>query len=169
MPDTGELRLFRAFDPPWASEPLSGAGASANGGRWNPIGHPCLYLAFDAAAAYAEATQHLGDEPTLIAQIIVNGGRFADLSDAEFVTREKINPQAASTPWRADLDAGRTPATHALAHHLQTSDFDGLIYPSQIHKTGKCLALWRWNATGGPRVRVIDSFGRLPKNKKSWR
>lgn len=36
--------LFRALAPQWASRPTSGAGAAANGGRFNHEGIEALYF-----------------------------------------------------------------------------------------------------------------------------
>ena len=36
--------LFRAHNPLWSFQPLSGAGAARAGGRFNRIGTPALYL-----------------------------------------------------------------------------------------------------------------------------
>ncbi|MFV0302812.1 MAG: RES family NAD+ phosphorylase [Paracoccus sp. (in: a-proteobacteria)] len=41
---------FRAHNPRWSFEPLSGEGARRHGGRFNPPGVPALYL----STTYAE-------------------------------------------------------------------------------------------------------------------
>jgi RES domain-containing protein len=33
---------------------------------------------------------------------------------------------------------------------------------------GTCVALWRWNAAGAPRLDVVDPDRRLPKTPASW-
>src|SRR3546814_19841015 len=49
--------LFRAHTPQWASDPLSGAGAAAKGGRFNREGVEALYLSLDEVAALREYQQ----------------------------------------------------------------------------------------------------------------
>ena len=47
--------LYRALNPVYARQPLSGRGARLYGGRFNPKGVPALYTAFDPATALREA------------------------------------------------------------------------------------------------------------------
>src|SRR3546814_6317717 len=49
--------LFRAHTPQWASDPLSGAGAAAKGGRFNREGVEALYLSLDEVTALREYQQ----------------------------------------------------------------------------------------------------------------
>ena len=67
MPD-GAARhtLWRAFVPRWAHLPLSGEGAARFGGRWNPVGAPTIYAAFELSTAWAEYNQSFVQHPALI-------------------------------------------------------------------------------------------------------
>lgn len=49
--------LFRALAPQWASRPTSGAGAAANGGRFNREGIEALYFSLDEVTALREYQQ----------------------------------------------------------------------------------------------------------------
>src|SRR3546814_4427365 len=49
--------LFCAHTPQWASDPLSGAGAAAKGGRFNREGVEALYLSLDEVTALREYQQ----------------------------------------------------------------------------------------------------------------
>jgi RES domain-containing protein len=66
------------------------------------------------------------------------------------------------------LDDGKVPQTHHLRQRLITEGFDGVVYPSFMSPGGTCVALWRWNAKGAPRLDVVDPDGRLPKTPASW-
>jgi RES domain-containing protein len=48
---------YRAHDPRWSFNPLSGEGAALNGGRFNPKGTPALYLSLDPMTAIKKAAQ----------------------------------------------------------------------------------------------------------------
>jgi RES domain-containing protein len=52
--------LFRMLAPKWAFQPLSGAGAAKQGGRFNRPGQHALYLSFSPQTAMAEYKQLLG-------------------------------------------------------------------------------------------------------------
>ena len=48
--------FYRGHDPQWAFSPLSGGGAKAKGGRFNPIGVPALYLGATTDTVIVEMT-----------------------------------------------------------------------------------------------------------------
>ena len=171
MPDTGrfaEIILWRAYVPRWAHDPLSGDGAARFGGRWNPIGQRCFYAARELSTAWAEYNQGFVQHPALIAQLALANARLADLTNAERMARFGVDAGIHATQWRADLDAARTPATHGLALELKADGYDGIIYPSFMSRGGSCVALWRWNGDGEPRLTVVDPDGRLPKGQAAW-
>ena len=53
----GTVTAYRFYMPKWATQPTSGAGAAAEGGRANRKGLPALYLALEAETAIAEYQQ----------------------------------------------------------------------------------------------------------------
>ena len=58
--------LFRAPDPIFAREPLSGCGAQLYGGRFNPKGVPALYTSLTIMTALREAHQAGNLQPTTL-------------------------------------------------------------------------------------------------------
>ncbi|MEO3386114.1 RES domain-containing protein [Mesorhizobium sp. CAU 1741] len=168
MPEGAQLTLWRAFVPRWAYLPLSGEGAARFGGRWNAVGEPTIYAARELSTAWAEYNQGFVQHPALIAQLELSGARLADLTDAVLLETLDIDRSIHRCEWRADLDEGRVPATHALRHRLVGLGFDGLIYPSFMSPGGSCVALCRWNERAGPQLKVIDPDNRLPKTPASW-
>ena len=165
---TDRLLLWRAFVPRWAHDPLSGAGAARFGGRWNRVGQPCLYAARELSTAWAEYNQGFVQHPATIVRLILDGARLADLTRPDVLARFGMSRAVHETEWRAELDAGRVPATHRAADRLGGEGFDGVIYPSFMSPGGTCVALWRWNENAGPRLAVTDPEGRLPKGPASW-
>lgn len=59
-------KLYRALNPVYAREPMSGRGAELYGGRFNPKGVPALYASTSVLTALREANQ-VGDlQPTIL-------------------------------------------------------------------------------------------------------
>lgn len=160
--------LWRAFVPRWAHSPLSGEGAARFGGRWNPVGARTIYAARELSTAWAEYNQGFVQHPALIAQLELLEARLADLTDEETLAALNIGPDIHRCQWRDTMDGGLTPETHALRKRLLADGFDGVIYPSVMSPGGTCVALWRWNEPGAPKLNVIDPDHRLPKTTASW-
>jgi RES domain-containing protein len=167
-PEGSALHLWRAFVPRWAHTPLSGEGASRFGGRWNPVGAPTIYAARELSTAWAEYNQGFVQHPALIAQLELKNARLADLTDPQVLDDLGAPAGIHSSEWRDSLDKGEVPATHILRDALLAQAFDGVVYPSFMSPGGTCVALWRWNVTGGPTLDVVDPEGRLPKSSASW-
>ena len=51
--------LYRMLTPRWSFQPVSGAGAARQGGRFNRPGEHALYLSFSTRTAVAEYQQFL--------------------------------------------------------------------------------------------------------------
>lgn len=172
MPETRDrpvvIKLWRAFVPRWAQLPLSGAGAARFGGRWNAVGQPAIYAAREISTAWTEYNQGFVQHPALLVQFELEGASLVDLTDGDTLARHGLTADIHQCEWRALLAQGRGVATHDVAAQLLASGHDGVIYPSFISPGGTCVALWRWNEAGAPRLRIIDPEGRLPKSPASW-
>jgi RES domain-containing protein len=168
MPDGRTLTLWRAFVPRWAYLPLSGEGAARFGGRWNPVGAPTVYAARELSTAWAEYNQGFVQHPALIAQLRLDGARLANLTDPDELAAHGIDPAIHGCEWRDAMDDGKVPETHRLRERLLAEGIDGAIYPSFMSPGGTCVALWRWNAPGAPRLGVVDPGHRLPRTPASW-
>ncbi|WP_295811211.1 RES domain-containing protein [uncultured Nitratireductor sp.] len=169
MPETLHTEiLWRAYVPRWAHAPLSGAGASRFGGRWNPLGAETIYAARELSTAWAEYNQGFVQHPALIAQLTLTDARLVDLADERVMHAHGVSPDIHECEWRAEMDAGRVPETHRLRETLMGQGFHGIIFPSYMSPGGSCVALWRWNGEGMPELSVTDPEHRLPKDPASW-
>ena len=61
--------LYRALNPIYAREPLSGRGAELYGGRFNPKGVPALYSSLTVMTALREANQAGSLQPAMIQRL----------------------------------------------------------------------------------------------------
>ncbi len=154
---------YRAHDPRWTWTPLSGEGAAAKGGRFNPVGVPALYLALTVEGMFLEMGHGFGHrfDPLTICSYAV------DVDDVVDMRGEAI----ASCAWRYEMAMGREPASWALAKRLIADGAAGILVPSFANGARADMAnlvLWRWGAALPHRVVVHDQSGRLPKNPASW-
>lgn len=169
MPDpTTRHTLWRAFVPRWAHLPLSGEGAGRFGGRWNPVGAPTIYAAFELSTAWAEYNQSFVQHPALIAQLELVGAQLVDLTDSAALASRGAAPDIHQCEWRDMVDRGIVPPAYVLRDRLLADGCDGVVYPSHMSPGGRCLALWRWNAPDAPQLIAVDPEHRLPKTPASW-
>jgi RES domain-containing protein len=165
--DQSNFTLWRAFVPRWAYLPLSGEGAARFGGRWNPVGAPTIHAARELSTAWAEYNQGFVQHPALVVQLELTGARLADLTKSEMLEQLGVHADIHRCEWRTALDEGKTPETHLLRERL-LGENHGVIYPSFMSPGGTCVALWRWNESGAPRLQAIDPDHRLPRTPASW-
>ena len=156
---------YRAHKPRRSWLPLSGEGARRNGGRFNRIGVPALYLSLSPLTAIREAF------PT---------GRFQPITlcayeiDAQPIF-DAVNPQArkayavtdrdlGARGWRRGMLGDVIPASQALADRLVAAGFVGMrvrSFAASAEPDDLNLVFWRWSDRGSSRVVVIDDEGRL--------
>jgi RES domain-containing protein len=165
---------YRAHNPRWAYAPTSGEGAARQGGRFNPRGTPALYTALDPKTAWMEAQQGMPfkAQPLTLVAYRVDCERVVDLTDPVALSAIEITLKTLGCPWEDLASRGLTPPTWGLAKTLIRAGLQGALVPSFAPGTGQSdrnLVLWRWSDAAPCRIRVIDDFGRLPKDDASWR
>lgn len=168
VPPRHAFELFRAYVPRWAHAPLSGAGASLFGGRWNPVGAPTIYAALELSTAWSEYNQGLTQHPALLALLRLSNAAIADLTDEAVLERFGVSHDIHEEEWRALVDRGEEPTAYAVRRAILAAGYDGVIYPSFMSRGGRCMALWAWNETGPAKLEVIDPERRLPLSPASW-
>ncbi len=160
-------KLYRALNPVYAREPLSGRGAALYGGRFNPKGTPALYLATSLRTAIREANQ-VGDlQPTTIVAYHADIEKICDGRDPAALTPFGMTPAGLADPsWRDQMRSGGKAATQIFAEALMAEGYHGLLVRSFARGAGEAdlnLVLWRWGDAAPARITLIDDDGRLSK------
>ncbi|HDR27624.1 RES family NAD+ phosphorylase [Rhodovulum sp.] len=157
--------LYRALNPVYAREPLSGEGARRYGGRFNPKGMPALYTSQSVMTAIREANQIGTLQPTTLAAYEADVGPIFDTTDPAALGEEGITAeQLAADDWRLKMLADGKAPTQALAERLKAAGYAGMQVRSFAKgATGHDLnlVLWVWGAQSPTRLRLVDDEGRL--------
>ena len=156
--------LYRALNPYWAREPLSGEGAARHGGRFNPRGTPALYTALTIPGVLTEAHQAGRFQPLTLIALEARLERVFDARDAAALAGQGMSVEGLADPgWRDAMAAGEAP-TQAFARRLITAGHTGLLVRSfarGARADDLNLVLWRWGEAPPAEVRVVDDEGRL--------
>ena len=152
--------LYRALNPVYAREPLSGRGAELYGGRFNAKGVAALYTALDPAGALRESNQAGSLQPTILVSY------QADL-DPIFDSRSVQSGDVGGLPcrsWLAGKDAWRAAGSYAgLLHQAYHRWFVGMLVRSFAKGATADdfnIVLWRWIGAGCG-LAVVDNENRL--------
>ena len=164
--------FYRGHDPQWAFLPLSGDGAKAKGGRFNPIGVPALYLGATINTVIVEMTHGFAHrlQPLTMVSYDVDVDDVIDLRNAASRRTARVKLADMRCPWELDLTYGRVPASWRIANQLRKTSA-GILVPSFANGARKDmhnLVLWTWGPALPHRVTVHDPRGRLPKDQQSW-
>ncbi|WP_284325410.1 RES family NAD+ phosphorylase [Cypionkella aquatica] len=153
--------LYRALNPIWARDPLSGEGAKRHGGRFNAKGRAALYTAMSVMGAVAEANQ-IGRpfEPVTLVSYTADLTDIFDATNlAHLAARGIALADLAADDWRLQMHSRGTSRAQDIAESLIAAGYHGLIVPSYAKGTApdaRNLVLWHW-----PNLTLIDSELRL--------
>jgi RES domain-containing protein len=164
---------YRAHDPRWSFQPLSGEGAAIHGGRFNPQGVPTLYLSLRIETAIKEANQGLAFkiEPCVLCAYAVDCTDIVDLRTEAACAARQIRFPDLSCGWFAYLANHQEPPSWQIARRLIGSGQAGILVPSfapDPSPSDQNLVLWTWSERRPHRVRLYDPRRRLPRNQRSW-
>jgi len=164
---------YRAHNPEWAWDPMSGEGAALHGGRFNPVGQAALYMSLDPTTAIVEASP-LGRpfQPLTLCSYQVTCDKIFDTTDPRELETEGLDIADADCPdWQFQMLGGLVPSSHRLALRLIELNYSGILIKSfAVGAASKAynLILWKWNEDETSSVDVIDENQRLPKDRSSW-
>lgn len=159
-----EGELYRAVNPVYARDPLSGYGAQNYGGRFNPKGTPALYLALEPMTALREANQVGSLQPTVLVAYRADLYPIFDTRDVSELIAQGISSEALADPrWRSAMLDGDPVPTQRFAVRLIARGFAGLLVRSfargaKADETN--IVLWRWKGPNS-KLSVIDDQDRL--------
>jgi RES domain-containing protein len=156
--------LYRALNPVYAREPLSGRGAALHGGRFNAKGVPALYTALDPATALREANQVGTLQPTVLVSYRADIGPIFDTRDMDALDRYDLSPQHLADPgWRTRMLDSHPVPTQDFAHRLCADGFTGVLtrsFAQGASENNLNIVLWRWTGKGCV-LDVVDDENRL--------
>ncbi|MCW2316953.1 RES domain-containing protein [Rhodoblastus acidophilus] len=157
-------KLYRALNPIYAKEPLSGAGAARFGGRFNAKGVPALYMSLSPLTALREANQVGALQPTTLVCFEADIESIFDTRDLAALACEGMTPETlAASTWRDEMKTGEARG-QTFAGRLNKAGYCGLLVRSFAPgSTGDDLnlVLWTWGADAPARLILIDDEGRL--------
>ncbi|MGF7154742.1 RES domain-containing protein [Novosphingobium gossypii] len=160
-----EGKLYRALNPVFAHEPLSGRGAELYGGRFNPKGMAALYLATSLHTAIREANQ-VGDlQPTTIVAYDAFIESVLDSRDPRALRNFDMTLSDLADPgWRDQMQKSGKSRTQIFAETLVACGFNGLLvrsYARGANDDDLNLVLWNWSDGPPSQITLIDDYGRL--------
>jgi RES domain-containing protein len=158
-------RLYRALNPVYAREPLSGRGAALYGGRFNPKGMPALYASSSVMTALREANQ-VGDlQPTTLVCYRAEIEAVFDARRATNLAAWGMDEAALADPsWRDAMRRHGEARTQKLARELVADGYNAMIVRSFAKGAAADdanLVLWRWGDGAPARLTLIDDEQRL--------
>jgi RES domain-containing protein len=158
--------LYRALNPVFARDPLSGQGAAIHGGRFNAKGTSTLYTALDPTTALREANQVGSLQPTVLVSYSADIGPIFDTRNVAALEQYDLSPQHLADPgWRTKMLDARSVPTQGFAHRLSVDGFAGLLtrsFAQGATASSLNIVLWRWTGAGCV-LNVIDDENRLER------
>lgn len=168
-PDDVQYRgkLYRALNPLYARDPLSGRGAELYGGRFNPKGLPALYASLSVMTALHEANQVGNLQPTTLVAYNAEIDNVFDCREDHLLKAQGMDAAAlADSTWRDQMKASGEVRTQAFARRLIAGGYHGLLVRSfapGATADDLNLVLWRWGEAAPARLILIDNENRLSR------
>jgi RES domain-containing protein len=157
--------LYRALNPVYAREPLSGRGAELHGGRFNPKGMAALYTSLTVMTALREANQVGNLQPITLVSYEADIERVFDTRDEAALAAVGMDAAALSDPsWRDQMKKDGKSATQKFAETLIAQGFQGMLIRSfapGATKDDLNLIVWTWADSTPSQLILIDDQGRL--------
>ncbi len=151
--------LYRALNPIYAADPLSGLGASKYGGRFNKIGRPALYTSLRPEHALREANQVGALQPTTLVSYEADLEPIFDTTDPSLMVEYETSIiDLAVEDWRDRMLSGKPVSSQDFAERLIDDGFVGMLVRSfaPANADGMNIVLWEWSD-----LTVIDDENRL--------
>jgi RES domain-containing protein len=133
-----------------------------------------LYTSRRIETAWLEAQQGFAfkAQPMTLCAYEVDCADIVDLADGAELARLGIDAADLSCAWEDFASQGQVPPTWALTRRLLTEGAAGAVVPSFAPGAARAdvnVVFWRWSDRLPHRIALIDPFGRLPRDDRSWR
>jgi RES domain-containing protein len=157
--------LYRALNPVYARDPLSGRGAELYGGRFNPKGTPALYASLSPVTALREANQVGTLQPTTLVAYDADIAPVFDVREADALSAFGLTRvDLAASAWRNEMIEDGESKTQKFARRLIAEGYAALLVPSFARgapHNALNLILWRWTSGAPTKLVRIDDENRL--------
>lgn len=154
--------LYRALNPVYAADPLSGKGAQRFGGRFNVPGMAALYTSTAPETAIRESNQVGTLQPTTLVAYRADITPIFDGTDAAALAAFDMTPALLADPgWRIGLQPA---PTQRFAQALRRAGLAGILVPSYAKGAvaqSRNVVLWDWGNARPAFLQVVDDEGRL--------
>ena len=166
--------VYRAHDPSWAWDPISGEGARREGGRFNKKGIPTLYTSLSVEGAWVESNPFgIELQPRTLCAYRAEIEPIFDATDAQVISSRSISLEDLNNPrWKEISLKGETPSTQRVADRLIADGFAGMLVRSFARSATASsvnLVLWRWGADLPHQLTLIDDKGVLESLRNDLR
>ena len=157
--------LFRAINPVYAREQLSGRGAELYGGRFNRKGTPALYTSLSVVTAIKELNQVGSLQPTALVSYEADLSNVFDCRDDVALRAHGMDAAMLSAPdWRDRMKTDGEAPTQAFAARLAAEGFHALLvcsFARGANVDDLNIVLWQWSDQPPSRLILVDDEGRL--------
>jgi RES domain-containing protein len=155
VPWSGDV--YRSTSPKYAGRDdlITGAGAKANGGRWNPPGSfHTIYASLDPETALAEALAHFrrfgfpirSAMPRIFAALQVKLNRVLDLRLGTVRSTLRVSTaRLFAEEWWKKQERGQEALTQAIGRVAWEAGLEGMLVPSAAHRAGSNLIVFPAN------------------------
>lgn len=160
---------YRMHTPRWASQPTSGQGAAAHGGRANRPGVAALYLALEYETAIEEFKRRseLLRPGTLVSYQLT----LAPVVDFRKGFNKSWDPiwEDFNCDWEKHWFNERIePPSWVIGDSVIESGAKGILFRSLKNNSGFNLVVYTDRLDTSDSVFVVDPNQALPKNQSSW-
>ena len=160
---TVQGRFYRAIRTDRVGEVLAPPGPDG-AGRYHRPGQPALYVTPSPEWAHIAVSGYMREDglPRMIVPLVMEEAHVLDQRDQQACAALAIDRDASNASWRSVLAAGGEPPSWRNADAARAAGADGIIDRSRQIPGGWHLTLFRWNASGGPKVEIcgdaVSSF-----------
>jgi RES domain-containing protein len=151
-------KLYRALNPIYAREPLSGAGAQKYGGRFNAKGVAALYTSLAPITALREANQVGNLQPTTLVCYEADIERIFDTRNLSEIAKRGITPNHLSAAtWRDEMRTKGVSQSQVFANTLIKEGYHGILvrsFAAGADVSEANLVLWVWGPSSPSKLNL---------------